>query len=107
VDVDIDALTDAQLASLETHQASLLKADVKAVRARAEGRPSAFDPKADLEPLLASGLTLSDNLPVNVFARWLAERTISRCLFPDDPDTAEQWVEALRAYVEISTGHPQ
>ena len=69
------ALTDARLASLETHQASLLKADVKAVRAWAEGRASTFEPKADLEPLLASGLTLSDTLPVSVFTRWLADRT--------------------------------
>ena len=63
------SLTDAQLAAFETHQAALMKADVKAVRAWAEGKPSAFDPKADLEPLLASGLTLADTLPVNVFAR--------------------------------------
>ena len=69
------ALTDAQLAALETHQAALMKADVKAVRAWAEGKTSAFDPKADLEPLLASGLALSDTLPVNVFTRWLADRT--------------------------------
>ena len=68
-------LTDAQLAALETHQAALMKADVKAVRAWAEGKASAFDPKADLEPLLASGLALSDTLPVNVFTRWLAGRT--------------------------------
>ena len=52
-----------------------MKADVKAVRAWSEGKPSAFDPKADLEPLLASGLTLADTLPVNVFTRWLADRT--------------------------------
>jgi hypothetical protein len=69
------ALTDARLASLETHQASLLKADVKAVRAWAEGRASTFDPKADLEPLLASGLALADTLPVSAFTRWLADRT--------------------------------
>jgi hypothetical protein len=69
------ALTNAQLAAIEAHQASLLKADVKEVRAWAEGRASTFDPKADLEPLLASGLTLSDALPVNVFTRWLADRT--------------------------------
>ena len=48
---------------------------MKAVRAWAEGRPSTFDPKADLEPLLASGLALADTLPVNVFTRWLADRT--------------------------------
>ena len=68
------ALTDAQLATLEAHQASLMKADVQAVRAWAEGKASTFDPKADLEPLLASGLALSDSLPVNVFTRWLASR---------------------------------
>ena len=69
------ALSDAQLAAIETHQAALMKADVKAVRAWSEGKPSSFDPKADLEPLLASGLALADTLPVNVFTRWLTERT--------------------------------
>ena len=68
-------LADAQLAALETHQAALMKADVKTVRAWSEGKPSAFDPKADLEPLLASGLRLAETLPVNVFTRWLADRT--------------------------------
>jgi photosystem II stability/assembly factor-like uncharacterized protein len=68
-------LTNAQLATLETHQASLMKADVKDVRAWAEGRPSTFDPKPDLEPLLAWRITLADKLPVNVFARALAQRT--------------------------------
>jgi len=72
------ALTQAQLAALETHQAALMKADVRAVRAWAEGKDSSFDPKADLEPLLASGLTLSDTLPVNVFTRWLAPRMAPR-----------------------------
>ena len=69
------SLTDAQAAALEAHQAALLKADGKEVRAWAEGKPSTFDPKADLEPLLSSGLRLADALPVNVFTRWLAERT--------------------------------
>jgi hypothetical protein len=68
-------LADAQLAQLESHQAALMKADVKAVSAWAEGKPSTFDPKADLEPLLASGFVLADTLPVNVFTRWLAEHT--------------------------------
>jgi hypothetical protein len=68
-------LADAQLAALEAHQAALLKADVKAVRAWAEGRPSDFEPVANLRPLLASGITLADSLPVSVFTRWLAERT--------------------------------
>jgi hypothetical protein len=69
------ALTDAPLLALEAHQAALMKADVKAVRAWAEGKDSSFDPKADLEPLLAARLTIADNLPVNVFTRWLAPRT--------------------------------
>jgi hypothetical protein len=68
------ALADAQLAAIETHQAALMKADLKAVRAWAEGRPSAFDPSSDLEPLLTSGLALADTLPVNVFTRWLSEQ---------------------------------
>jgi hypothetical protein len=68
------SLTDAQLAAIETHQAALMKADRKALRTWSEGKPSAFDPKADLEPLLASGLTLADTLPVSVFTRWLADR---------------------------------
>jgi hypothetical protein len=67
--------SDAQLAAIETHQAALMKADVKAVRAWAEGKASSFDPKVDLEPLLASGLTLAETLPVSVFTRWLADRT--------------------------------
>jgi hypothetical protein len=69
------SLSDEQLAGLEAHQAALVMADVSAVRAWAEGRPSAFDPKTDLEPLLASGLRLSATLPVEVFTRWLADRT--------------------------------
>jgi hypothetical protein len=69
------SVTEADLAAIETHQAALLKADVKAVRAWAEGKPSSFDPQADLEPLLASGLRLSDTLPVSAFTRWLAEHT--------------------------------
>lgn len=68
-------LTEAQLATLETHQAALLKADVKAVRAWAEGQPSTFDPASDLGPLLAAGVALPDALPVNAFTRWLGERT--------------------------------
>ncbi|HUL79101.1 MAG TPA: hypothetical protein VL691_17680 [Vicinamibacteria bacterium] len=69
------APTEVQLAAIERHQAALLKADVKTVRAWADGKASTFDPKADLDPLLASQLPLSDALPVNVFTRWLAGRT--------------------------------
>lgn len=69
------ALDDARLAAIEAHQAALLKSDPAAVRAWAEGRPSAFDPKADLEPLLATPVRLDDRLPVEVVSRWLEERT--------------------------------
>jgi hypothetical protein len=72
------SLTDGSLAALEAHQAALLRAEVKEVRAWAEGKPSGFDPKTHLEPLLASGLALPDALPVNVFTRWLTGRTKAR-----------------------------
>src|SRR6185295_1215242 len=36
------------------------------------------DPKADLEPLLQSGLALPEALPVNVFGRWLASHAKGR-----------------------------
>jgi len=65
------ALSDAELAALEEHQAALLAEDVTSLRAWAEGRESSFDPKKDLEPLLRSGLSLAENLPVNVFTRYL------------------------------------
>ena len=73
-----DAPSDAALAALETHQAALLKADVRQVRVWAEGKTSSFDPKADLEPLLQSGLSLPEALPVNQFARWLAAHVKGR-----------------------------
>jgi hypothetical protein len=69
------ALTDAQLAAVESHQAALLKSDVTAVRAWVDGKRSTFDPKVDLEPLLATPLALADVLPVSVFSRWLGEKT--------------------------------
>jgi hypothetical protein len=69
------AAADAQLAAIEAHQAALLKSDVTAVRAWVDGKPSSFDPKTDLAPLLAMPLPLADALPVSVFTRWLDERT--------------------------------
>ncbi|HXY40612.1 MAG TPA: hypothetical protein VEQ10_13135, partial [Vicinamibacteria bacterium] len=69
------ALTDAQLGAIETHQAALLKSDVKAVRDWAEGKSSAFDAGVDLEPLLQVQLPMPEGLPVNVFSHWLAEKT--------------------------------
>ena len=68
-------LDDGRLAAIESHQAALLKSDVAAVRSWAEGKPSSFDPKADLQPLLETGLVLSEALPVSAFTRWLAGRS--------------------------------
>ncbi|HVO09384.1 MAG TPA: hypothetical protein VMX54_01410 [Vicinamibacteria bacterium] len=68
-------LTEAELAAIEAHQAALLKGDVSGVRAWAEGKPSAFEPARDLEPLLQVPLAMPDGLPVNVFCRWLEEKT--------------------------------
>jgi photosystem II stability/assembly factor-like uncharacterized protein len=67
-------LSDPQLEALVAHQAGLLATDAPAVKAWAAGKASAFEPGRDLEPLLESGLTLSDLLPVNVFAADLAAR---------------------------------
>ncbi len=68
-------LGDAQLAAIEAHQAALLRSDLKAVRAWAEGRASPFDPRTDLGPLLHAGLKLPETLPVEVFTGWLAGQT--------------------------------
>jgi hypothetical protein len=65
-------LSDGELEALVAHQAGLLHADAAAVEAWAAGEASPFEPARDLEPLLASGLTLSDSLPVNVFTADLA-----------------------------------
>jgi hypothetical protein len=69
------SLSDEALAALERHQAGLLASDPAAVRAWAQGRASAFDPRQDLEPLLKAGLPLADALPVNVFTAYLAKRS--------------------------------
>jgi hypothetical protein len=60
-------LSEAQLTGLVDHQTALLGGDHAVVRAWADGRPSTFDPRKDLEPLLRSGLALSEKLPVSVF----------------------------------------
>jgi photosystem II stability/assembly factor-like uncharacterized protein len=65
-------LTDAEIDRLVAHQAALLASDPAAVQAWAEGKDSPFDPARDVEPLLHSGLTLADRLPVNVFTAYLA-----------------------------------
>lgn len=68
-------LKQADFEALEAHQAALLASDPALVRAWAENQPSAFDPRKDLEPLLKSGLPLSEALPVNVFTAYLQKRT--------------------------------
>jgi len=67
-------LSDGALGSLVDHQTALLAEDVAGVRAWADGHNSSFDPAKDLEPLLRSGLSLAETLPVNVYAEYLAGR---------------------------------
>jgi hypothetical protein len=62
-----------QLEALVAHQTSLL-GSATAARAWALGAPSAFDPKKDLQPLLAAGLPMPANLPVNIFTAYLRDR---------------------------------
>src|SRR5882724_4195204 len=64
-------LTDAQLESLSEHQAKLLKSDLHAVKAWANGMKSAFDPAQDLQPILSSGLKVPPKAPVNIFTDYL------------------------------------
>ncbi|MBA2705198.1 MAG: SGNH/GDSL hydrolase family protein [Blastocatellia bacterium] len=68
-------LSDKELESLSEHQAKLLKSDLNAVRAWANGAKSAFDPAQDLEPILSSGLTVPSNAPVNIFTDYLRRNT--------------------------------
>jgi hypothetical protein len=69
------SLSDEALSALDAHQDALLSSDPAAVRAWAEGRTSAFDPHADLDPLLKAALPLPAALPVNVFTDYLARRS--------------------------------
>jgi len=68
-------LSDADLNALSDHQANLLRSDLDAVRAWVKGAKSTFDPARDLEPILRSGLAVSEKAPVNVFTRYLRENT--------------------------------
>jgi hypothetical protein len=68
-------LSDAQLRELSEHQAKLLKSDLAAVRGWIKGTNSQFDPTQDLQPILASRLTIPATVPVNVFTRYLRENT--------------------------------
>src|SRR5689334_14263155 len=68
-------LSEAQLNALSEHQAKLLKADSKQLRLWVEGRKSTFNPSEDLQPILAAGLKIPDNAPVNVFTNYLRQNT--------------------------------
>ena len=68
-------LSDSDLNALVAHQAKLLKSDANAVNDWVRGAKTSFDPAQDLVPLLSSGLTLGPNTPVNVFDRYLQQRT--------------------------------
>ncbi len=61
----------AALQNLVKHQESLLAEPAAQVVKWADSEQSAFDPAKDMEPLLHAGLTLSPELPVNVFTQYL------------------------------------
>jgi hypothetical protein len=67
-------LSAGGLEALAEHQGKLLKSELSAVKAWVSGRPSNFDPTQDLEPILASGLSVQATAPVNVFTNYLRER---------------------------------
>lgn len=69
------SLSQAELEALVAHQAALLGSDPAAVKVWADGGTSSFDPSVDVEPILAAALPLADNLPVNVFTRYLVANT--------------------------------
>ncbi|HEX6648985.1 MAG TPA: SGNH/GDSL hydrolase family protein, partial [Pyrinomonadaceae bacterium] len=68
-------LSDAALNALSEHQAKLLASDPAQLRLWVQGGKSAFDPAADLEPILSSGLKIPDNAPVNIFTNYLRQNT--------------------------------
>lgn len=70
--------SDTDLQALVTHQTSLLAVAVANVKAWVHGRPSSFDPSADLDPLLAAKFTMGPALPVNVFTRYLQKKAPSQ-----------------------------
>lgn len=67
--------SDAELEALSEHQAKLLKGDVVAIRAWANGAKSNFDPAQNLDPILSSGLTVPATAPVNIFTTYLRQAT--------------------------------
>jgi hypothetical protein len=67
-------LSDGELEALAEHQGKLLKSSLAALKTWARGGQSNFDPTQDLEPILASGLSVPAAAPVNVFTNYLRER---------------------------------
>ncbi|HZL28373.1 MAG TPA: hypothetical protein VFC39_17760 [Acidobacteriaceae bacterium] len=61
----------AALQQLVNHQQSLLAEPSEQVARWADSMQTSFDPAKDLQPLLHAKLTLSPDLPVNVFTRYL------------------------------------
>ena len=72
------SLSDAALDAIEAHQVALLASEPAQVKAWTLSEPSSFDPKKDLEPLLATGLAQSERLPVSVYTRYLLSQNIDR-----------------------------
>ena len=68
-------LTEADLENLSEHQGKLLKSDLRAVKAWANGTTSSFDPSQDLEPILKSGIKVPEKTPVNIFTDYLRKAT--------------------------------
>ena len=68
-------LSEKDLHTVSAHQAQLLKSDLKQVLLWVQGHQSTFSAAQDLEPILASGLKIPDNAPVNVFTRYLRQNT--------------------------------
>jgi hypothetical protein len=73
-------LSDPDLKALVEHQARLLKTNMPALNAWVRGEPSSFDPAQDLTPILSSGLTISATAPINVFERYLKQKTHSSAI---------------------------
>jgi hypothetical protein len=64
---------DTDLEALVAHQTSLLSSPATA-KMWALGAPSPFDPAKDLQPLLATRLTMPEQLPLNVFTNYLRQQ---------------------------------
>ncbi len=65
------ALTDEQLQALVDHQKALLATPAEEIKAWVAGQSSKFNSATDLQPILDSGLKVSEpRLPVNAMTAW-------------------------------------